>query len=78
MAKVYGLRALIFAKFDSENKFAEAIGWSRQRLYRVTNGYHEPDVMEIKLFADALGVPFMTVADIFLNQESPNEQQEGG
>ena len=72
MAKVLALRGMIYSKFDSEAKMAEALGWNRQKLNKITNGQKEPDLDEVRDISDILGVSFMDVAHIFLQKESPN------
>ena len=72
MAKVYGLRSLIYAKYDSESKLATELGWPRQRLNKITNGIKEPDIYEVKALADKLGRSVSEMVDIFLDTESPN------
>lgn len=76
MAKIYALRSLIYAKYDSEAKLAEDLGWPRQRLNRITNGSKEPDLDEVKVLAEKLDRPFSDIAYIFLDQKSPNDEQQ--
>ena len=75
MAKIYALRALIYAKYDSEAKLADELGWPRQRLNKITNGTKEPDLDEVKVLAEKLDRPFSDIAFIFLDQKSPNDEQ---
>ncbi len=70
MAKVLDLRGMIYSKFDNEAQAADAMGWSRQRLNKITSGSKEPDLFDVKALADVLGVTFMDVAQIFLQSES--------
>ena len=72
MAKILALNGLIHSKFDSEAKMADALGWPRQRLNKITNGDKEPDLDEVREMAAALGESFMTVANIFLTKQSPS------
>jgi len=72
MAKILELSGLIHSKFDSEAKMADALGWPRQRLNKITNGDKEPDLDEVRDIAAALGESFMTVANIFLAKKSPS------
>ena len=72
MAKILALNGLIHSKFDSEAKMADRMGWSRQRLNKITNGDKEPDLFEVRDISDALDTSFMTVAQIFLDLKSPN------
>lgn len=71
MAKIMTLNGLIHSKYENEARMADAMGWQRQRLNKITCGIKEPDLDEVKSIADALGLPFMTVAHIFLNEKSP-------
>ena len=72
MAKILALNGLIHSKFDSEAKMADALGWPRQRLNKITNGDKEPDLDEVREMAAVLGESFMTVASIFLSRRSPS------
>ena len=72
MAKILALSGLIHSKFHTESKMADAMGWSRQRLNKITNGDKEPDLDEVRSISDVLDVSFMTVAQIFLDRKSPN------
>ena len=81
MAKIMPLNGLIHSKFETEKQMAEALGWPKQRLSKITCGIKEPDLDEVQSIANALNVSFMTVADIFLARTSPNgddsEHKEG-
>lgn len=67
MGKILPLRGMIYAKFDSESKCAEALGWSRQRLWKITTGKREPTLDEVKSLSDVLEEPFMNIANLFLH-----------
>lgn len=75
MAKVRELRGLIYSNFDSESQFANAIGWPRQRVSKITNGTKEPDIDELNTFAGALHKSVGEMAQIFLRYKSPNGLQ---
>ena len=75
MAKILPLRGMIFGHYESEAQMANAMGWTRQRLNKITNGTKEPTLEEVDAIAKAVGEEFMSVAAIFLNKKSPNEQQ---
>lgn len=60
------LKEMIRAKFGSEASMARSIGWSRQRLNKITTGVKEPDVGELSAIANGLGEPVGVIADIFL------------
>ena len=72
MAKILALNGLIHSKYDNESQMANALGWPRQKLNKITNGDQEPDLGEVKSIAQVLQVPFMQVANIFLREKSPN------
>ena len=72
MAKNLALRGMIYSKFENEAKFADALGWSRQKLNKITTGKKEPDLSEVRDMANVLDASFMDVAHIFLHNESPN------
>lgn len=76
MAKIKELRSLIYGKYDTEVEFAKTLGWTRQRLNKITNGEKEPDISEIDVMSRALNTDFMTVANIFLLKAPPNGQHE--
>ena len=74
MAKIYPVRSLIYAKYDSEAELCRELGWPRQRLNRITNGTKEPDIREVKILAEKLECPFEKLADMFLRHF---EEKEG-
>ena len=75
MPKVRELRGLIYENFDSEAQFANAIGWPRQRVNKITTGVKEPDIDELNTLAQALHKSIGDMAQIFLRYKSPNGQQ---
>lgn len=72
MAKNLQLSGLIHANYDNESAMAQAMGWSRQRLNRITTGKRLPDLNEVQALADALNTSFSSMAQIFLGGESTN------
>lgn len=74
--KIKELRGIIYSKFDSEADMAKAMGWTRQRLSKITNGLKEPDVNELNDMANPLNMTVGEIAQIFLRNKSPNEQQK--
>lgn len=71
MAKVLELCGLIHSKYKNESAFALALGWTKQRLNKITNGKTQPSLEDAIEIADGLGVNVSTIADIFLRQKSP-------
>ena len=72
MAKNLQLSGLIHSQFGSEAKMAQSMGWSRQRLNKITNGKHVPDLFEVNDMAAALNTSFISMARIFLGTRSTN------
>lgn len=72
--KVKKLRGLIYSRYDSESQFAEVIGWTRQRVNKITNGIQIPTVNDINDIANGLDCTINEIAEIFLDIESPNRQ----
>ena len=70
MAKSKELNSLIHTFYDSESEMAESMGWSRQRLNRITTGKKVPDLFEVNDIAVALRTPFLAMARIFLGDRS--------
>lgn len=66
MAKNFDLKGRIHSKFNSEAEFAKAIGWTRQRLSKITNGHRIPTLLEVDILATALGCSFMDIARFYL------------
>lgn len=60
------LRGLIYDKYNSEAEMARALGWSRQRLNKITNGLKEPDISELNSIAKRLEKSVGEIAQIFL------------
>ncbi len=72
MAKNLQLNGIIHSKFESETKMAAEMGWSKQRLNKITNGKRVPDLFEVNAMAEALDSSFNDLAQIFLHWESTN------
>ncbi len=67
-----GIKDLILLKFSSEAAFARHLGWSRQRLNKITKLNKSPTVQEINDIATGLGESASDIYLIFLNQMSLN------
>ena len=66
------IRSMIYGKFDTEKDCADAMGWPRQRLNKITTGKKEPSVSEVVALAHAVDRSVEYVANIFLRMASPN------
>lgn len=69
------LNKAIKNKFNSEAACSRALGWDRQRLNKITNGLMLPDVNDLNELSEVLGISVGELADFFIKQKSPNEQQ---
>lgn len=75
MAKNLEFSGMIHSKFESESAFARYLGWSRQRVWRITNNQKVPDLFELDSMAKALDKSINDVAHIFLPSKSPSGDQ---
>lgn len=66
------IKDLITTRFGSEAKAARELGWSRQRLNRISLGHKEPDLEEVNALAGLLGVPVGEMVAIFLAKSVTN------
>lgn len=60
------LKGLIYGKYGKEVTLAKALGWSKQRLNRITTGRSMPNVEELNALAVALDTPVEQLVHIFL------------
>lgn len=60
------LDKLIYGCFRSEANMAKLMGWSRQRLNKITTGLKTPNVNDINKMANALDTSVGNLCDIFL------------
>ena len=51
---IYELRGLIYGKFDSQKKCADALGWTRQQINAICLGKREATVGEVYQLAEIL------------------------
>lgn len=68
------LEEMIRVKYKTEAAMANALGWPRQRLNKITNGDKEPSLLETEMIARVLDEPVNKLFYIFLRRKSPNEQ----
>ena len=69
-------RSLVHAKFKSEAACADKMGWSRQRLNKISTGKKLPDLEELNVLSATLDTPIETLFYIFLPVKSTNGQQK--
>lgn len=72
MAKNLQLNGMIHARFESEAAFARFLGWSKQRVWKITNGRKVPDLFELRDMAGAMDCSIADLAHIFLLMQSTN------
>lgn len=69
------LNEMIQKGYKSQAEMARKIGWSRQKMNKITTGRQKPDITDLNLLANALGCEVIVLLNIFLQQESTNGQQ---
>ena len=74
--KISELRSLIYGRFDSQTEFAEYLGWSKQRLSKVTSGKKEPSISEVFEISQGLGIDLPTTMRIFVQHWIPEDKQD--
>lgn len=72
MQKNLALSGMIHAKFKSESAMARAMGWSKQRLSKITCGRRTPTLGDLDEMATILERPIMDLVQIFLPEKSTN------
>ncbi len=75
MKQENSLKREILKVYKYESHCADAMGWTRQKLNKITNGDKEPTVEELNAIAKAIHKPISYVISFFLPAESPNRQQ---
>lgn len=74
MAKNMPLRGLIYSRYNNESEFARWLGWPKQRLNKIVHG-KMPNIEELNAIAKGLNISVADAINIFLPDQSPNEQQ---
>lgn len=69
MEKNLELSGMIHAKYPNESAMAKEMGWTRQKLNKITTGRKMPDLQETKEIASALDKSLSDVAEVFLKQK---------
>ncbi len=60
------LRGIIYSRFKSEADCARNLGWSKQKLNKITNGRQMPDITELNRMSVVLETDVGTLLKIFL------------
>jgi len=74
--KISEIRSLIYGRYDSQTAFAEALGWSKQRLSKITSGRKEPSISEVFEISQGLEIDLSVAARIFVQYWSSIEPRE--
>lgn len=65
------IRGLVFSMYSNISSFAKAIGWGRNKAYRIVNGIQKPSAGDMEAMARCLNitdaVAFVSIffADLF-------------
>ena len=66
------LKERIRNDYGTEAELARHLGWSRQKVNRITKEHHKPSIIGATQLAAALRVPVEEIIEIFLPERSPN------
>ena len=67
------LRGLIYSQYRNESDFARSVGWSRQKINKLTNGIQQPTIDDLVVLSNSLNTSLDDIVNIFLKQKSPND-----
>lgn len=67
------LRQCIYGMYPSEAEFSRTLGWTRQRLHKITSGEKQPSLLEAYDIATGLGISVDQMVHFFIPVESPIE-----
>lgn len=70
----FAVKGMIYSKYGKESALADHLGWSRQKLNKITTGRKLPNLEELNALSGALDEPVDKMLHIFLKQKSPNGQ----
>ncbi|MCL2147191.1 MAG: helix-turn-helix domain-containing protein [Synergistaceae bacterium] len=71
------LKGEIIAKYGTQDAFAEAIGWHRNKVPHIMTGRQKPDTDEVSEITRVLGLSEQLFVEIFLHAVSPNRDRTG-
>ena len=66
MQTIAELKNLIRSKYGTEAELARKLGWSRQKINRITNEHRKPNIVVATQLSEALGIPVTDIIQIFL------------
>ncbi len=69
------LSRIIHARYSSEAEFTRAMGWSRQKMNKITTGKQLPDITELNKMAELLDVDAADLLAVFLPEQVPKQKE---
>ena len=69
------LRGEIIAKYGTQDAFANAIGWHKNKVSHIVTGRKKPDTDEVSEITRVLELSEALFLDIFLQKTSPNSDK---
>ena len=69
------LSRIIHGKYRSEAEFARAMGWSRQKMNKITTGKQLPDIQELNQMAEMLDVGAAELLEVLLPEREPKRKE---
>jgi transcriptional regulator with XRE-family HTH domain len=69
------LRSMIRTRFQSEAEFARVMGWSRQKMNKITTRKQLPDIAELNKMAKMLDVGIPDLLRAFLPEQEPKQKE---
>ncbi len=69
------LRSMISTRFQSEAEFARAMGWSKQKMNKITTGKQLPDISELNKMSEMLDVGAPVLLRVFLPKQESKQKE---
>ena len=69
------LRSMIRTRFQSEAEFARVMGWSRQKINKITTRKQLPDIAELNQMAEMLDVGAPVLLRVFLPKQESKQKE---
>lgn len=69
------LSRIIHGKYRSEAEFAHAMGWSRQKMSKITTGKQLPDISELNKMAEMLDVGAPVLLKVLLPEQESKQKE---
>ena len=59
------LRTVIRKKYRTDNEFAKAMGWTKQKVSKTLKGQRSPKISDLNAMSEALELPIGEVVSFF-------------